>query len=61
MAIGHLAKAPDELFSAGGWTYRVAQGNPAPAGDLVHHERVARLIEQQALVAGERGVTHGQV
>ncbi len=52
--IGHFAESPHEFLVPGTGSDGVAQGNPAPARDLIHDEGVALLAEQQALVARER-------
>ncbi len=59
--IGHLAEAPHELLRAGVRADRIAERNPAAAGDLIHDEGIAGVAEQQALVARERGVGQRQV
>ena len=54
--IGDLAEAPHQLLRPGLRADRIAQRDPAAAGDLVHDEGIAGVAEQQPLVAGQCGV-----
>ncbi len=56
VAVGDLAEAPDQLLGAAARADRVAERDPAAAGDLIHEEGVAGVAEQQPLVAGQRRV-----
>ena len=61
MVIGDLAQPPHQLFRPLLRAHRVAERDPAATGDLVHHEGIAGLAEQQPLVAAQGGVGERRV
>ncbi len=59
--VGQFPETPDELLGAGSGSDRIAERDPAAARDLVHHESVVGLAEQQPLVSCQGGVGDGQI